>query len=87
MNAPELAEVNSLEETAEYLRITPNVLVNMARQGKIGSLKIGRTWTFPRTDVEAFVEKNRRQADAANAWNLTPSSLRRVRSRTAARTL
>jgi len=50
-----LEDINSLEQTAAYLRITPNVLVNMARQGKIGSLKIGRTWTFPLIEIEAFV--------------------------------
>ena len=83
-----LDDINSLKETAAYLRITPNVLVNMARQGKIGSLKIGRTWTFPRAEIEAFVDSQIvRARPQADPHGLTPRARQNLRRRTTPRAI
>lgn len=73
-----LADINSLEEAAEYLRLTPEAIVRLARAKKLGSIKIGRTRTFPREALEEFAAANTVKAEP-NAWGLTDSSLRGIR--------
>lgn len=75
----QLQDVNSLEETAEYLRISPTVLKNLARSQKIGSLKQGRAITFPRKVIEAYIAGNTIEQAGPNPWGLTDASLRRSR--------
>jgi excisionase family DNA binding protein len=76
-----LADVSSLEEAAEYLRVKPTTLAALARAGKIGSLKSGRTLTFPRDCVEAYIAANTSAAVTANPHGLTDRSLSRVKGR------
>ena len=64
----ELRAVNSLEATAAYLGVTTNVLANMARRGKIGSLKIGRTVTFPKQVIDQYSQDHRRPAAPPSPW-------------------
>lgn len=68
----------SLEEAAVYLRIKESALVRMARDQKIGSLKMGRTTVFPRAVLEAYVELHTIKP-VTNPWGFTDASLRRVR--------
>lgn len=74
-----LEDINSAEQTADYLKISVDALKRLAYQKKIGSLKQGRTLTFPRAVVEAYVEANVSPATPANPFGLTDASLRRVR--------
>ena len=54
----ELQDVNSLDETADYLGVSVTVLRRMARDRKIGFLRIGRSYVFPREVIRAYVEEN-----------------------------
>lgn len=73
-----LEDVNSLDQTAAYLKVTPKVLGNMARARKIGSLKQGMVRVFPRAVIEAYVEANTIPATPPNPHGLTDAALRRV---------
>ena len=76
--ADELAGVNSLEETAAFLRIEPHKLKRFAQARKIGSLKQGVTYTFTREAIEAYVKANLTPATPPNAWGFTDASARRL---------
>lgn len=76
-----LPEVATLQETADYLRITTNKLRSLALKHKIGALKQGREYTFPKAAVEAYVERNTTPVVAPNPWGLTDRSLKRIREK------
>ena len=77
----ELHDVNSLQETADYLRLSPAKLKDMARSKRIGSLREGRTWLFPREVIKTYLADNTTEQAGPNPWGLTDASLRRVRGR------
>lgn len=76
-----LDDVNSLQEAADYLRITPEALVRLARSQKIGAMKQGRSWTFPRAAIEDYVTAHTTPARPANPHGLTDRSLANLRRR------
>lgn len=52
---PELPEVLTLEETAQYLRVSNQTVYNMLREGRIRGTKVGREWRFLRSDIVAYL--------------------------------
>lgn len=76
-----LHDVNSLDEAAAYLRVPPSALARLARAGKIGSLKTGKTRTFPRECLEAYVAENTTPATPPNPHGLTDRAAARIRGR------
>jgi len=76
-----LDEVNDLETTAAYLKMLPTKLASIASgpTPKIGSIKEGRTRTFPRAAIEAYVEANTIHPVTPPPFGLTERSARRVR--------
>ena len=77
----ELEDINSLEQTAEFLKITEYQVKELVRLGKIGSVKVGRTRTFPRDAIETFVRENTIAPKPPNPHGLTDASWRRVQGR------
>lgn len=73
-----LDDVNSIEQAAAYLKIDETKLRRLVYQQKIGSLKSGRTLTFPRAALEAYVEKYQTAALPGNPHGLTDASWRRL---------
>ena len=74
----ELQDVNSLEETADYLGVSVTVLRRMARDHKIGFLRIGRSYVFPREVIRAYVEGNTIKQSPPNPHGLTDGALRNL---------
>jgi len=83
MSRLELDDVNSLEQTMAFLKIAEPQLRRLVAAHKIGCLRSGRTVTFPREAIEAYVEKYQTAAIAPNLNGLTSASARRVRGRAA----
>ena len=54
-------EILTFEETRRYLKLGKSRLYQLAQQRKIPVSKIGRTWRFKRSKVDAWLE---RQEDA-----------------------
>ena len=75
----ELEDVNSLAAAAEYLGISDTVLRRLARDRKIGFLRIGRSYTFPREVIVTYVEGNTIKQMPPNPHGLTDRSLARLR--------
>jgi excisionase family DNA binding protein len=74
-----LDDVNTLDETAAYLKLTPAKVLQLARSQKLAAIKEGRVWIFPRAAVVAYVESHTTAATPTNSWGLTDRSLRRIR--------
>lgn len=83
MSRLELDEVNTIDQAAAFLKIEPAQLRRLVGSQKIGSLKSGRTLTFPREAIEAYVEKYQSKPLPANPHGLTNVSAARIRGRAA----
>ena len=46
----------TIDEAAEYLKITPNVLRRWVRDGKLVGVKLGNHWRIYEDDLQAFLE-------------------------------
>ena len=47
------------EEVLVYLRVTPRTIYRLIRSGELPALRIGRQWRFCRTDLDAWLERQR----------------------------
>jgi excisionase family DNA binding protein len=55
------------EEVLGYLKTTPRTIYRLIRSGELPAVRIGRQWRFRRTDLDAWVERQRPfQMHAAN---------------------
>jgi excisionase family DNA binding protein len=50
-------EVMTVEEVAEYLRVTPSSIYEWAKAGKMPAAKVGRLWRFHREEIDAWVRR------------------------------
>jgi len=46
----------TVEDVALYLRLNPETVRQMARSGRIPSLKVGRSWRFRAPQVKTWLE-------------------------------
>lgn len=51
------------EEVAEHLRISLRTVLDMLRSGAIEGTRVGRQWRVRRGDLDAFLNKPRRQSE------------------------
>jgi excisionase family DNA binding protein len=76
----DLQDMNTADEAADYLRLTPNKLKQMARSKQIGHIRAGRDYIFPRSAIEAWKTENTVDPlPTSNPWGISDSSLRRLR--------
>lgn len=77
----DLEDVNSLDQAAEYLKVTPEKLRRIARSKQVGHIKSGRQYLFPRVALEAYVQSQTIDAIPSGVppWGLAESSIRRLR--------
>ena len=62
-------EIMTIEEVAEYLRVSERTVYDWAQKGDLPGGKLGTTWRFKRSDVENWVNSRISQQ--------TPSKTRR----------
>ena len=55
MTARHLAEILTVSEVAEYLRIPRKTVYTMLRSGRLRAFKAGRHWRVTRVDLDAFI--------------------------------
>jgi excisionase family DNA binding protein len=48
----------TIKEVASYLRLKPETVRIMARDGKLPAFKVGRVWRFHRQDISAWLPQN-----------------------------
>lgn len=50
-------EIMTIEEVAEYLRVSERTVYDWAKKGQLPGGKLGTTWRFKRSDVEGWVSR------------------------------
>ena len=58
----------TLQEVAEYLRLSEDVIYPLARSGELPGFKIGKQWRFRRSEIDAWLE-SKRLDDSSNRPN------------------
>ena len=58
MNA-DLQACLTTEEVLSYLKVTPRTIYRLIRTGELPALRIGRQWRFRRSDLDAWLERQR----------------------------
>ncbi len=60
-----MEKLMTLEEVADYLRLSKDTVYRMANTGKIPASKVGNQWRFRKEDVDQWLEKNKNVAREA----------------------
>lgn len=77
----DLEDINTLEQTAEYLKLTEYQVKQLVSNGKIGSMKVGRARLFPKASIEAFVKANTTEPTPPPPHGLTPRAWQNLQRR------
>ncbi|WP_372795384.1 PTS sugar transporter subunit IIA [Pontiella sp.] len=68
-------EIMTIEEVAEYLRVSERTVYDWAQKGDLPGGKLGTTWRFKRNDVENWVNSRiSKSADTKNKKGMTSSA-------------
>ena len=51
-------EIMTLEEVAEYLKLTPQTIYSWAQEKKIPAAKLGKEWRFKRSIIDAWFNQH-----------------------------
>ncbi|WP_068545913.1 methylation-associated defense system helix-turn-helix domain-containing protein MAD1 [Thalassotalea crassostreae] len=49
-------QIQTLQEVAEYLKLTEKTAYRLVAEGKLPGFKVGGAWRFKREDLEAWIE-------------------------------
>jgi len=52
-------EIMTVNEVAEYLKISTVTTYRLIQEGKISAFKVGRSWRVKRTDLNEFIEQQK----------------------------
>jgi len=74
-------EVMTVEEGAEYLRVTPSSIYEWAKVGKMPAAKVGRLWRFHGEEIDGWVRRGGLQ-NSPQASEKEPGQSQKHRTRT-----
>ena len=52
-------DIMTIKEVSNYLKLAEKTAYRLAAQGKIPGFKIGGSWRFRRSEIDAWIEKQR----------------------------
>lgn len=55
----------NLEQVAKILGVSERTVLRLLDKKEIKGFKVGRAWRFEHSDIEAYVERQRRKAQEA----------------------
>jgi excisionase family DNA binding protein len=58
-NRKDVVACLTTEEVLAYLNVTPRTIYRLIRTGELPAIRIGRQWRFRRSDLDAFVDRQR----------------------------
>jgi excisionase family DNA binding protein len=59
----------NVKQVAQYLQLKESTIYSWAQDGKIPAIKIGRTWRFRRSDLDAWLERHLQGESLEDATN------------------
>ena len=58
-------EILTLKEVAEYLKLAEKTAYRLAAEGKLPGFKVGGSWRFKQSNIEAWIKKQHNQSGKA----------------------
>ncbi len=58
-----LADIMTIREVADYLKLTEKTAYRLAAEGKIPGFKVGGSWRFRRDEIERWIDKKIRREE------------------------
>lgn len=58
-------EILTLQELSAYLKISERTLYGYAQKGHIPGIKIGSAWRFRKTDIDLWIEQQRKLTESS----------------------
>ena len=55
------------EQAGRMLGVKPRTVINLAKQGKIPAFRVGDLWKFLRSDIQAYIDAQRKQTKTEKA--------------------
>jgi excisionase family DNA binding protein len=52
-------QIMTIQEVAEYLKLTEKTAYRLASDGKLPGFKVGGSWRFKKVDLEEWIEKQK----------------------------
>jgi excisionase family DNA binding protein len=59
--------VLTVKEVADYLRVNQRTVYRLAVEGKLPGFKVGATWRFKRSDIDAWIAAQSNQPRGSDA--------------------
>jgi excisionase family DNA binding protein len=57
-------DIMTIREVADYLKLTEKTAYRLVAEGKIPGFKVGGSWRFRRSEIEAWIDgKSKRKPD------------------------
>ena len=53
-----MTELMTVQELADYLRVTEKTIYRLLKRGKIPATKVGRQWRFKKTVIDEWLQRN-----------------------------
>jgi len=53
-----MTQLMTLQEVADYLRVTVKTIYRLLRRGKIPATKVGNQWRFEKTSIDEWLQRN-----------------------------
>jgi len=61
MNIVATDDILDTKEVAKFLKVSARTITKLAERGDLTGFKVGDLWRFQRSDVEAFIESQKRK--------------------------
>lgn len=62
-NGMTMTDILTIREVAEYLKLNEKTTYRLVAEGKIPGFKIGGSWRFRRSEIDSWIEKQRKYRD------------------------
>ena len=58
-------EILTLKEVAKYLKLAEKTAYRLAAEGKLPGFKVGGSWRFKQSDIDAWIKEQHNQSGKA----------------------
>ncbi len=57
------SDIMTIKEVAEYLKLNEKTAYRLAAEGKVPGFKVGGAWRFHKSDLDAWIKKQKRATE------------------------
>jgi excisionase family DNA binding protein len=58
-----LAEIYTIEQIQKILKLSERTILRLLKEGKLTGFKAGREWRFQESDINAYIQAQRQDAE------------------------